>query len=114
MNYLTLIRAIKAAPDGFYLGSLHGKAYEIINHLYRIGCIDLNYSDKGMIATIAPKPTPSQSELIHISHWRSGKRKDAFSQQAYKVVSREGEWVKYELQEGVVHTVKVQYTKAAA
>lgn len=63
----------------------------------------------------APKTSQKQaSDLIHVSHWRTGEREGRFSQQAYKVVSRKGEWVTYDMGLGKHHTVKAEYTKAVA
>lgn len=66
-----------------------------------------------------PKPTQKQaSELIRVSHWRNGERKDKPAGQAYKVISRhtrfDTEWVTYDMGLGKHHTVKAEYTKAAA
>jgi hypothetical protein len=122
LSYKQLIQTIKASPDGLYFRNLSGDTYNKVSRLIQAGCIDIEPVSEGefkhrLVATVKrnqPQPPTPQAETVRVSFWRTGDRAGLFSQQAYEVTARDGEWVTYKNALGQRHTVKAQYTQVAA
>lgn len=126
MNYLTLIRAIKQAPDGLFIRHMTDDLEAKLAKLERAKCVmvkldfdkDFNSGKRFTAITQSPETAPPATiERVQVSFWRDGARKGLFSQQAYKVIPsdkpRDG-YLTVELMTGKPYTVAIANTKAVA
>ena len=116
ISYLQLARSIKATGQ-LYINTPDTELTRKIERLVSAGVIQSdtfhNRFDNTTGIVIATTNREPASNTVQVSWWQSGARAGQFSQQAYPVIERKGEFVIVDLM-GKPKGVKVEYTREAA